>query len=152
MKKNSDQADQVEPATSSRPHALNLPTHGGADQSHRGLTNINLIIAEFQNTGALPQPAGGSARYADFSSASDLQTAFNLAHDAQDAFDDLPSAVRNAAMNNPVQFAEMLNDPEGIEILKKAGLADEAKTPPSPEPPTLPKAPPEPAEPPQVAE
>ncbi|AXL15419.1 internal scaffolding protein [Microviridae sp.] len=99
-----------------------IGTHGGADQSARDSTNINTIVAQYHATGIPPAVRQGQGVFGDFSQAPDFHAAYNLVHAAQAAFEELPSRVREAALNNPVQLMEMLDDPNGLVLLRDAGL------------------------------
>lgn len=105
-----------------RPHAISLPTHGGADQSHRDSTNINSIIAAFTTNGAQVPLSQQQGHYGNFAAAPSLHEAYEAVFASEQAFAELPSEVRAAALNNPIQFVEMLDDEYGRELLTSAGL------------------------------
>lgn len=125
-KKNTDIRTSNEKHTNrpveARPFSISLPTHGGADQSHRDSTNINSIIAAFSATGAQPPLSAQQGHYGDFVAAPDLHEAYEAVYRSEQAFAELPAEVRAAALNNPIQFIEMLDDPYGRELLSSAGL------------------------------
>lgn len=104
-----------------RRYSLDCGTEGGADQAAKDECNINHILA-MHAQGQQAKQAPGTAHYGDFSEAVDLAAAYDLIFDAEEAFGDLPSSVREAAMNNPVLFAEMLQTPDGQSHLSRAGL------------------------------
>lgn len=102
--------------------ALTLSQDGGADQAHRGQTDINRIMANYVETGAITHVSRREPLYGDFSSAMDLHTATNRVIAAQAHFDGLPSKVRKVADNDPVKFLELTETDEGIAALEAAGL------------------------------
>lgn len=118
-------------------------SEGGADQTENGKTSISHIVAQFEATGIPPKVAFSEPLYGDFSDAEALHSAMNRVKAAQAEFDALPARLRRAAENNPVQFLAMVQDSDGIEILREAGLEIEgAPEPPSPSlPPEEPPAP-----------
>lgn len=130
---------------------LNLPTDRGADQAFKDETNINTIIAQYQATGSMTSVNHSAPLYGDVSEATDLADAFNKAAIARASFDELPSLVRAAALNDPIEFLAMANDPDGRLLLQDAGLSfsDEPTRSPFPSEPPAPAAPaaPAPAEP-----
>nr|UXQ88004.1 MAG: internal scaffolding protein [Microvirus sp.] len=103
-------------------HFANTTSDRGADQSHAAETNINNIVAQFQTDGVSPMVNPKDPLYGDFTAPMDLQSAITRSTDAREAFAALPAHVRAAADNDPVEFLAMVEDPEGMTILKKAGL------------------------------
>lgn len=91
-------------------------------QDQKDSTDINKILARYRQTGNVTHVATKAPSYGDFSLATDLQTMLTLVEQAEDHFDSLPAAVRQAADNDPVTFLTMLADPEGERSLSEAGL------------------------------
>lgn len=121
---------------SERPHSLKLSRERGADQSAKDAANINTMMAQYQSGGAVPASNQAQATFGDFSATLDLHAAYEVVHRATEAFEGLDSHVRAAAMNSPVQFNHMLDDPHGREMLAVAGLdllvdAEDSSNPPS---------------------
>jgi len=85
-------------------------------------TDVSSIMARFQQTGLLPDATGRTPLYGDFSEARDLHHHLTEATRAQEDFMALPSIVRAAASNDPVELLNMLNTPEGCDQLRAAGL------------------------------
>lgn len=113
---------------------LVLDTSGGTDQQNAGESDINRLVAQYRANGTLPHLSARTPLYGDFSSSVDLLDNLIRVREAQAAFEALPSAVRAAAGNDPVEFLAMAEDPEGREILIDAGLVfddDQADPPPS---------------------
>lgn len=117
-------------------------------QQFKDVTDVNLIVKEHTRTGQLTHLNPRKPMYGDFSLANDLKTAFDEVHAAHDAFMELPSEVRKAAKNDPVEMLELLATEEGTQTLVDAGLAVEGmeKTPPAPLP-SEPEPPGKPAQP-----
>jgi len=88
-------------------------------QNFRQEVDINVIIARAIKTGA-PPPFKPGGSYGDFSILKDYATALNMVNDAREAFQDLPSKVRNRFENDPGQLIAFLGDPanyeEGVEL------------------------------------
>lgn len=91
-------------------------------QSMAAETDINHIVRKYQATGLVTHLARGVPQYGDFSAATDLKTALDLVHDAEEQFSKLNPHVRKAAENDPVRFLEMLSTEEGTQVLLDAGL------------------------------
>lgn len=96
--------------------------------------DVNKIMERYVKTGQLNYWNQRQPHYGDNTLATSLQEALDLVADAMDAFDQLPSKVRNAAHNEPVLFLEMMADPAGFQRLVDAGLAMEPKPAPGPSP------------------
>lgn len=105
-----------------RPFSTKLNSEGGADQAQADSCNINIIVERCKQGGTQPSITRGQGTFGDFSSAPTLHEAYEAVYAASAAFEQLPSAVREAALNNPVQLVEMLDDLEGQKILALAGL------------------------------
>lgn len=95
--------------------------------------DINIIIKRHAETGNISHLNPMSPLYMDCTGVSDLQGAIHLVEEAENNFSTLPSAVRKACQNDPVQFIEMLYTEEGTQELGEAGLEYHAADPP-PEP------------------
>lgn len=114
---------------------LYLSQEGGANQADASAANINNIVAQFQATGVQPTVNRHTPLYGDFSEAMDLHHAINTSRAAVAHFESLPSGVRAAADNDPVNFIAMVQDEEGSRILSEAGLVvDDQAEPPIPAP------------------
>lgn len=90
-------------------------------QSFKEETDINTILRRFGVTGHLPL-ARGTPLYGDFSNAVDYQTALNMTHEAQRAFDALPSRIRKRFNNNPAELIAFLQDDNNREESDRLGL------------------------------
>lgn len=84
--------------------------------------DINIIIKKHAATGNISHLNPQTPLYADCTTVRDLQSAIELVEEAADNFATLPSAVRAACQNDPVQFVRMWDHPDGREQLAQAGL------------------------------
>lgn len=101
-------------------------------QHFRDEVDINTIVERFGLTGELPSdvrvPVNG-----DFTEAvTDYQTALNLVIQADDAFMQLPAAVRERFANDPGRLVEFVSDDANREEARKLGLLVPEKAPPEP--------------------
>lgn len=122
---------------------------GGADQSHRDSTDINSILANFMQTGQMHSVNRSKPLYGDFSNSRDLHQALNIVRDAEASFAMLPASVRQAALNDPTVFLDMVEDDTQLQHLIDAGLvlSEDQAGPPHPKPPAAaPQQPPEDAQ------
>ena len=85
-------------------------------------TDINYIVAKFQQTGMLNHVSPLQPKYGDFSQAISLKHAMDTVNDAWADFDSLPHDVIRACGADPTRMLEMLATQEGCEKLKAAGL------------------------------
>lgn len=105
--------------------------------------DINVIMATYERSGALPPINSAVAQYVDLTAIpADYQTALDLLKEAETAFMSLPATVRREFENDPRQFVEFASDPENLPQMRTWGLA-----PPLPpvEPAVLPASSPSPS-------
>ncbi len=95
-----------------------------AKQSFADECNINNIMAKFNKTGILEHENKRKPRYGDLIDAVDYHSSLNKTIEAQDAFDNLPSAIRSRFNNEPGEFLEFVDNPENAEELVTLGLAE----------------------------
>lgn len=119
-------------------------------QEFKDECNINLIRKRWMNGGDITHLAKGQPTYGDHMNSMDYREKLNGIIAADEAFESLPSEIRQRFHNDPVELLEFVEDPENIEEGRQLGLfAPEAeqppKTPPIPEPtPEPPETPPAP--------
>lgn len=80
-------------------------------QSFKDDADINCIIARYQNTGVLVDPTVPVSRtpdFGDFSEMPDFQTAQNVIIAAKNAFDSLPSKIRERFNNDPAAYFDFV--------------------------------------------
>ena len=97
-------------------------------QSETEKTNINTIMRKYNKTGVIDHWNDNRPTFGDVSMSQGLHKNMIAAEQASDEFDKLDSHVRRAADNNPVR---LLESPEGLEVLRQAGMMLD---PPIPEP------------------
>lgn len=73
---------------------------------------INSIISRWKKTGQPPQTYGTSGVYADLSELPSFEQAMNTIVTGKNAFDALPSNIRERFSHDPQKLMEFLNDPE----------------------------------------
>lgn len=99
------------------------------DRSFKDECDINKIVEICMRTG-FPDPPD-TLQYADFSNMpGSLQEAFDMIDDAGDKFAALPSDVRKAFDNDPLQFLLSFQDPAKKDLLVAHGLIDVPATTP----------------------
>lgn len=118
------------------------PDEGMTQQQFKDECDINTIVERFGLTGELPEnirmPVSG-----DFTQVTDFQSAMNMVRQAEEAFNELPGAVRYRFANNPARLIEFLEDGDNRAEAIKLGLVppppatvvSDGKTPdPKPDP------------------
>ncbi len=83
--------------------------------------DINRIVNSAKKTGVFDHLSKHNAVYADVL-AIDFQESLNTVMAAQDAFDNLPSEVRNRFENNPSLFLDFAQNPQSQDEMVKMGL------------------------------
>lgn len=96
------------------------------DQSFRDECDINTIMAKYQSTGEMPVLNGSQAQWLDVTEM-DFQRHMQFMVEAQEMFDQLPSAIRDRFGNDPGAFLGFCSDAENtVEIAKMGLLTPEA--------------------------
>lgn len=136
--------------------ALTIEGESLTKQSHKRECDVNLIIKQYNKTGAINHLVKMEARYGEMTGL-DFHTAMNIVAEGQSAFEALPSEIRKRFRNDPAQFLDFCADPKNNqelidlklatpELVKKLHTADGAiATPPSGDSPSV-ENPAEPAE------
>lgn len=117
--------ERVEITNGPRPRTAVRKYCEGQGRTHQEMAeqcDVNRIVRRWREKGQSPHLQKGTPMYGDFSGASGLQDAIEQVEGAKKIFGELPALVREAAGNSPVQFLEMVADPEGLDILSEAGL------------------------------
>ena len=94
-----------------------------AKQSFKAECNVNNIMKKYEKYGIIEHVNNHQAAYGDFSDVSDYQTSLNAVMAANDAFMELPAAIRKQFDNNPATFVAFVEDPNNQEKLIEMGLA-----------------------------
>lgn len=91
-------------------------------QSFKDECDINKIVDRYQRTGIIDHQERRQPRFEDCIDAKDYHNAMIAVLDAQDAFADLPAAVRKRFGNDPAALLAALEDPDQVEDLTKLGI------------------------------
>lgn len=100
-------------------------------QSAKNDSDINVIVKRFGLTGQL-RLSNVEPFYGDFSGVEDYQSAMNMLLDANRAFMDLPSEVRNRFANDPAKLIAFVNDDANVDEARKLGLLRPQEAAPAP--------------------
>jgi phage internal scaffolding protein len=94
------------------------------DQSHKKLSDVNVIVGRYKKTGILPGQNGSRGVYGDFSHVPSLTEAFEVVQKAADAFYTLPAEIRKQMGNDPSQLHLWLSDEKNYDAACDAGLIE----------------------------
>lgn len=120
--------DMSKGGSEARPWTKCAPGNDGlTKQSFKDESDINWIVARFIKTGFLNVDESKRAIYGDFTSVPAYMDALNMVASAKEAFDALPSSIRERFVNNPVKMVEFCSDPSNYEEGLKLGLFKEKK-------------------------
>lgn len=103
------------------------PDSDMTDQSFAQESDINVIMARYQSTGELPVLNGIEGQWLDVTEM-DFQEHMNFMVEAQNMFDQLPSAIRDRFGNDPGAFLGFSSNPDNELELAKMGLLTEVRT------------------------
>ena len=101
-------------------------TDGKTEQHHTNACDINLILAQFMDTGIMP-PTNTSPQYGDVSG-HDFQEAQNQIALAKTLFEELPEHVRSRFENQPYKFLQFAQDENNYDQMVEMGLANALPT------------------------
>lgn len=97
------------------------PEDDYTDQSFKDEADINTIMARYQSTGEMPVLNQGNAQFLDCTG-QDFQTHMDFIVQAQNLFDELPSALRDRFHNDPALFLDFTADEDNLPEMAKLGL------------------------------
>jgi len=120
-------------------HQIHFSAPSKAKQSFKDECNINRIMASYEKTGLLNHVNRHQGDYGDFVGYDDYHASLNQIREAQDMFEQIPSAIRAKFSNDPANFLRFVQDPKNSDELVKMGLASEKATDPPTTPPAKPK-------------
>lgn len=108
------------------------------DQSFKDESDINTIMARYQSTGEMPVLNEMQGQWLDVTEM-DFQAHMDFIIDAQNLFDQLPSALRDRFGNDPGAFLGFCSEESNREEMARLGLLNDEATrrilnPPKPEP------------------
>ena len=99
-----------------------LPTP--TQQHAKAECDINNILKQYDRTGLITHINSAKAQYGDFTEVNEYQESLNRVMMAQEAFMELPSAIRKQFENDPGQFFEFATNPENQDAMVEMGLAE----------------------------
>ena len=95
---------------------------GLTEQSHAASCDINLILAQFMETGIMPNMKQNNPQYADVTEIN-FQDIQNQLANAKSLFEELPDPVKAQFDNEPFKFLKFAENPENNTALVEMGLA-----------------------------
>lgn len=107
------------------------PAEGMTRQEFKDECDINVLMATYETSGAIPRFNLGTPAYLDVSDVPDLARSIAIMEAAQTAFMTLPASVRREFDNDAVAFVEYASDASNLEQMRKWGLAPPAEPAPS---------------------
>ena len=117
---------------------------GQTKQNHKKECDINVIMAKYQKTGVITHIKNHGREYGDYDAIT-YEEAMQTVAEGNSLFEELPSKARAHFDNDPAKFMETVNSEDGINTLKKLGLAyGDPYEDQAPETPTTPPTPEEP--------
>lgn len=102
-----------------------------AQQQFKEECDINTIVRRFGLTGELPKDVA-MPESGDFTDVVDYKTAMDMIRKADEAFMQMPSAVRDRFQNDPQRFLEFSSDPNNYDEARKLGLLKPPREAPKP--------------------
>jgi hypothetical protein len=105
---------------------IHNPKHALTEQSHKNECDINLILAQFMETGLMPNMKQSKPQYGDVSEI-DFQDIQNQLANAKTLFEELPEPVKAQFDNEPFKFLQFAENPENNQALVDMGLANAPK-------------------------
>ena len=106
------------------------PLPSQTQQAFKQETDINYILRQYDKTGLITHVNKAAAQYGDFTEVNEYQESLNRVIAAQDAFMELPSAIRKQFGNDPGAFFEFATNPDNLDAMVKMGLAEAPIIPP----------------------
>lgn len=125
-------------------------------QSFKDATDINAIMRKYLVSGVVPTLNPAAPMFGDFTDVGDYHSCLVRVRNAEAAFLELPSHVRDAVGNDPEQLLALVTDPERRAEAEELGLFEKAAAvveapveplEPAVAPPAAPGGPPAPAQP-----
>lgn len=101
-------------------------------QAHKDECDINRILRQFQKTGIITHVQNARPTFQDLPSDIDFQMSLHLIQEAEQAFSELPSRVRDHFNNDPAQFLASFDDPNQADKLREFGLLSSKPAAPAP--------------------
>lgn len=118
-----------------------VTTPGGGEtrvqQAEKHEADINYIVNNYVRSGEVNVPQIAEGVYGDFSDVADFKTCMDRVRDAETAFMELPSNIREAARHDPANLIDLAYNPdrraeaEALGILEGDPVAREETTAPA---------------------
>lgn len=93
-------------------------------QSEAAACDINNIMKHFEATGQVNHLQRFDPKYGDFTNVDNFQDAQNKVRNAESAFENLPSRIRNRFNNDPRELIAFMEDQENFDEAVELGLVD----------------------------
>ena len=97
-------------------------TDGITEQHHTDQCDINKILAQFMETGIMPNPKHVNPQYLDVSEV-DFQDMQNTLATAKTLFEELPEQVKDRFNNEMHTFLTFAENPNNLQEMEEMGLA-----------------------------
>ncbi|QCQ85124.1 internal scaffolding protein [Blackfly microvirus SF02] len=97
-------------------------------------TDVNNIVARFEQTGLWPETTGFEPRYGDTTLLPEFHEAQNLVAQAHNSFSMLDANVRRRFNNDPAEFLAFVSEPGHDDELRALGLLNPVPEAPAPVP------------------
>ena len=120
------------PYDPSSKQSITFPDETETIQSAMDECDINNIMSRYEKTGILQHVQNIEGAYGDFTNVQDYQLSLNQVIAAQEAFEQLPSRIRERFGNDPAHLMTFLQDDANREEAIKLGLVPEPEAPPAP--------------------
>lgn len=125
------QVDVRKPYEKSTRQTIKFSQPTMAKQSFKDECDINTIMKKYQTTGLVSHVNSIVGSYGDYTNVADYQLHLNQVLAANEAFMELPAAIRKRFDNDPAHLLSFLQDEKNRDEAIRLGLID----PPAPEPP-----------------
>lgn len=116
-----------------RPHnRVTAPESGElvTKQSFKEECDINNILRTYKRTGIIEHIARATARFEDLPDSCDYQQSLNTLIEAENAFGQLPSKLRDRYDNDPAKFLAALGEEKNREEFERFGILKPRPTAP----------------------
>lgn len=95
---------------------------GRTKTDQKDSTDINKIMAKYEQDGTILHRAKQTPTFGDFTSATDFMSAVLQVKEAEAQFSQLPAKIRDRCRNDPAVFLDWVYDPANAEELAELGL------------------------------
>lgn len=98
-------------------------TDTNVEQHHKDLCDVTNILKQYDRTGLITHVTKAVQDYGDFTTVNEYQESLNTVIAAQEAFQELPSAIRQQFGYDPGAFFEFATNPANGQAMIDMGLA-----------------------------